>query len=697
MADRSRSPIVRQEAGAPAHRPRTFEFEVAPAASDAQRQLANELASAVRSSSATHPIRIGVGDGPRLIDQLTEAFKEALKDATLAQVIGSDGVIRPAGSQATPAMLARMVCRGDTVRLPLSAFRGEPYGSVAQVAMLAGREVWHGQRAWRPAADFTWSEAPPVPSALQTRENLDTRPTGTLAPDPSVDGPVVYIGAAAPHRYQQPAVRPNPPVAVVPILPPRTTVSLPSLATLTLASRAHFDETGRHLDSLVSSGSRLTVEEQAWRSAYSQAIKLLVEPPAEPTQPSPPKGAATGRKSARVNQKLVSDAAYAVAKAKKSNRERRQERLKALDATAAAGTPLSESERRLRDKLETQEAYDRKNQFTINRKFDQAVGRRAYLVEMAYRLVEECAAIKTESPIVPTAKGAFLLYPRGQDPHDVKAMADWMQRGFNLRSTKIRSPIIDFQISWPHGSPTDREWMRHVVRRVVLAMGRDPDRDVLAASHEPGIHPVSSADGQPIHPHVHVTVRVCSDDGATWRCPNLHLLAQREMESINRARGWPLTTSAVGKGAQQRWYTPEHSRKIGWSINGVHTSTDDPAEVARVAREPRPDDRWQRPSAGLLITNAQFSERREALRKADERAFVAASIVVADVLQQLKVAGINLPRDDRGQIMLRYYGANPSQPRSATDQLMVQLSRAVMERDRAACSAIVHRIIYYSQ
>ena len=169
---------------------------------------------------------------------------------------------------------------------------------------------------------------------------------------------MVYIGAAALHRYQQPAVRPNPPVAVVPILPPRTTVSLPSLATLTLSSRAHFDETGRHLDRLVSSGSRLTVEEQAWRSAFSQAIRLLMAPAAEPTQPNPSKGSATGSKQAKVDRKLVSDAAYAVAKAKKSNRERRQERLKALDATA--GTPLSESERSLRDKLETQEAYDRK-------------------------------------------------------------------------------------------------------------------------------------------------------------------------------------------------------------------------------------------------------------------------------------------------------------------------------------------------
>ena len=637
-----------------------------------------------------------VGEGQRAIADLTDALHAVLAEPASVTVTARDGSRRSAGPQATASSLARLVGSGHQISFPARALRGNPLTALAQLATATAREVRYGTIGWRRDPAVGWKQVD-LPRRARPAPPVSLVPTSsTAAAIPPADQ-VIVLG----HPRDVPAA----PLAVSALLAtlpkPSTTastlVSLPPLAALTCANRAHYQEALLRLNEEQSRGRQLTSDEEAWCAAYRRLAHAATPQAVAPFQvPNAATDALVAPATAKDEQKAANRALFEAAKAKQSNRERRSAALETLQALIGAGVELTERQLSQLVKLEAADERDRRDQRRIDREFDAAVVERARLVTTARR----SRPLNAPVPVIPgpvhTAKGAFLLFPKGIDPHDVAAMADWMQRGFNLRRSKVQSSLVDLQVACPEGSSTDRVWMQYVARRICWAIGRDPDHDVVVASHEPALHPPSKVDGKPIHPHFHMAIRVCSDDGTTWRCPNIHLVIQRELEAINCARGWQLTTSSAAKGRQAQWYAPG-SKKMGWTLDGVFSAADSPEAVARVAAEPVPSDPWSRPSAGIVIVNAQFSERRKALREADERAFVAASAQVEDLLRQVERAGITLTCDERGGLLLRYFSGTSTQPRSPRDQLLADLARAVVVRDCHACSVIVHRLLYYSQ
>jgi hypothetical protein len=152
----------------------------------------------------------------------------------------------------------------------------------------------------------------------------------------------------------------------------------------------------------------------------------------------------------------------------------------------------------------------------------------------------------------------------------------------------------------------------------------------------------------------------------------------------------------VAKGRQAHWYTPKGSQRIGWSIDGVFTSSDSTEATRDVARERVPADQQRRPGAGIIVMNAQNSARRLALRRADEKALAEAGAKVIEVMERLKAKGYILPMDAHGLITLDYYSGDAyARATAPIERLLAELSQAVLRRDRAAIDLLCKRLDYY--
>lgn len=380
-----------------------------------------------------------------------------------------------------------------------------------------------------------------------------------------------------------------------------------------------------------------------------------------------------------------------ICRAKNSNHMRRKNALDHITpSNANAQEPVATAA------LAAAVERDQHHGHQIDRLLWGAVLRRRDRVESLSMFAES----QEEQPCIETDKGAWLVYPRGTDPHDPQTQMGWMYAGFALKQANVRSPLVDFQITWSDMAQMDRTWMRYIIRRICRAIGRDPDRDVLAASHEPDIHGPSTKDGKPIQPHAHVAVRTCNPDGSVWRCQNLHLVVQRELEAINAQRGWEaLSTAAVAKGRQQHWYTPRGEHKIGWTTithqARVFTQTDDPAQVLAVAQEPFPAHAWSRPGAGIIVFNAQGSETRTKLRQQDLRRLARAERELNEAMSAVcDVAPDILNHIVGGCVQLAYF-ARPSSPQAAA--AYQRLVDAVLRRDDAAITYYAGRLRYFSE
>ena len=396
-----------------------------------------------------------------------------------------------------------------------------------------------------------------------------------------------------------------------------------------------------------------------------------------------------------VEREHLNQVLYRNCAAQLSSHAQRKLLLNTQQERCEAGTS-STDQIRYRDCLQTLVQRDERHQPRIDAALRKAVERRSELIREARRSAH---MVETASDFPETDKGCFLVTPRGVDPFDLEEVDAWMNSGFKRRQAAVRNPLVDFQISMSHGAEHDREWQRYVVRRICRAIGRDPDRHVVAAAHEPERHPPSKKDGKPVHPHAHVAVLTCNEDGSVWQVRNLHLVVQRELEAINHERGWyQLTTSAVAKGRQDWWYTPAGSAtRIGWTTitrtARTFTATDSSECVRDVACEPVPEEGWRRPGAGLFVFNAQESPKRERLRRHDQRRFADAQATVDQLLTSCGHLGIVLPRDDRGRILLQYF-SGASAPVSS---VQVQLAHAVVKRDAAATAVLARRLLYFSE
>ncbi len=478
-------------------------------------------------------------------------------------------------------------------------------------------------------------------------------------------------------------------------VPRRLTASRPALSLPVLpASADGLDQRHRELHAVLrrleADGTPLVVDERSWLDRYGSllaraASKVTPEAP----RPSMKVQASVDQERLAQNKKLFNQE-----RRKHSNHAVRQKRLAKL-LVISSGRPLNEKEQGQIRMLQRLIARDAANQSRIDRLLDAAVDRRTRLVTTQRREVSGLSA-SLPPPAIPTRKGAYIVYPAGIDPRDQDAVASWLMEGFNKHLSKATSPMVDFQITFSDSASMDREWVTYVVRRICRAIGRDPCKHVIAATHEPGVHGPSKIDGKPIQPHSHVAVLTCNADGTLWRCPNMHLVIQRELAAIDRERGWALTTSSVAKGRQAYWYSEKGSASIGWTVGGQHHSTDSVEATRAVASECVPADVWARPGAGMVVINAQHSARREVLRRKDARELAAASMQVDKLLSEARRRNIDLPQDKRGRIMLRYFsGSQWASSLNAADRLLADLARAVLRRDAVASSLVSRRIDYY--
>jgi hypothetical protein len=385
---------------------------------------------------------------------------------------------------------------------------------------------------------------------------------------------------------------------------------------------------------------------------------------------------------------------YLQCAAKLSCHTRRQKAVAPLQRKIVVGT-ASQRDVQRRDQLTALIIRDNKNQARIDSALNAAVTRRCQIIQLVRKPV---MPIRTKHDFLETDKGCFLVTPIGVDPFDLEAVGSWMHSGFDNRQAKVSSPIINFQITMSDGAEHDREWQRYIIRRISRAIGRDPDHHVFAAAHEPNRHAPSKKDGNHIQPHAHVAIRTCDDDGTVWQVKNLHLVVQRELEAVNRERGWnQLTTSAVAKGRQAWWYTPEGSSRMGWTMISKTGRTFTPADSIQAARavvlEQMPNETWRRPGAGIFVFNAQNSERRVRLRRQDQQKFVAANKDVEALLEMCAQQSIALPQNDDGVIRLRYFSDKGLRVASVE----ARLAQAVVLRDEAGTAVLAKRILYFSE
>lgn len=391
-------------------------------------------------------------------------------------------------------------------------------------------------------------------------------------------------------------------------------------------------------------------------------------------------------------RKRLNQALYQACAASVSCHDERRQRFEKLDQRVREGL-ATKKEAQWRNGLAALIQRDAKHQVGIDIQLSAAVEARCQLVQQirAGRQPDQLP-----KKFIETKKGCFLVTPIGIDPFDLDEIAKWLHVGFRQKQAAVKSPVVDFQISWSDGAQHDREWMRYVVRRICRVIGRDPDHHVFAAAHEPDRHGPSKVDGKPVQPHAHIAVLTCNPDGIIWRCQNIHLVIQRELESINRERGWNrLTTASVAKGRQPYWYTKEGSARIGWSTISSQGRTFTPSDcavaLADLAREPVPNEGWRRPGAGIIVFNAQDSERRLALRRKDQARFSATQAQIEMIMAEQGKVDHHRHIDEHGRILLRYFSGS-AQP---GDDLNSRLVRAVMQRDQAGTALLAHRILYF--
>ena len=636
---------------------------------------ASSLASELRQSLDEQPQA-----GPlRMVVSRSQAAQQALAEM-LGQVIKRQGLgsLRMASADGKPLLLpleanvgslvAAILTEGASLTWTAALADTESLGLIAKLGFTASR-IAHGAHRWERTPQGVLSRNGQYGNS--PRPFTTAKPTSLQAITTACE---VVISLPVPRR----------------LAASRPALSLPSLPVNGDGLDSRHRELHAVLRRLEAAGTSLAAEERSWLDQYTALLAHMENK----VTTEAPKPAIKDQTSPDPEQQAKNTKLFEQERRKRSNHAVRQERLAKLLATCSV-RPLTEKEQRQISMLQRLVARDAANQSRIDRLLDDAVDRRAHLVT-TQRGKMKAVPSAIPSPAIRTRKGAYIIYPAGIDPRDQEAVAAWLMEGFNKHLSKATSPMVDFQITFSDSASMDREWTTYVVRRICRAIGRDPDKYAIAATHEPDVHAPSKIDGKPIQPHSHIAVLTCNADGSLWRCPNMHLVIQRELAAIDRERGWALTTSSVAKGRQAYWYSEKGSATIGWTVGGQHYSTDGVEATTAVASEVVPADIWSRPGAGMVVINAQHSARRDALRRQDARELATASAAVESLLGEARRRKIDLPLDKRGRIMLRYFsGSQWASSLDATDRLLADLARAVLKRDAVASALVSKRIDYY--
>jgi hypothetical protein len=623
----------------------------------------DQLRYSLRTQPRAGLVQVVVGRGPAERVALVASLRELLRSSPPGslRLTSADGQEEEVQAPTDADLVVQAILdQGGRLSWTFASGSDEAVAQLARLAFGSAKRLTHGANVWaRDRGGRLALGLPALPALPASSHGEGIAEQVTPAPRPDY-----VLEIVAPPMPRRLPVTGGVPLSVLPV----------SWTDLTEADRQCADR----LAGEERTGGPLAPADREWLATYAN---LLREKEAERAR----------QKAEEANQER-----FGCERAKRSNHQVRVDRRDELEKLESAGE-ASQREQDAIIQLAKVIARDERFQASIDKAFSHAVEARCHLVTSIRARMIPDAFINGSAPII-TSKGAYIVFPKGFDPRLRSAKAAWLANGFEKRTSKVQNPSVDFQISCSHAADLDREWITYVVRRVSRSVGRDPDRDVLAATHEPDKHAPSKEDGEAIHVHAHVTFRVCDDDGRTWRCGNMHLAIQRELEAINRERGWGLTTSSVAKGRQSGWYTPKGSRRIGWSIDGVFTSCDSDEATRDVARERVPADQQRRPGAGIVVVNAQNSARRLALRRADEKALAEAGAKVVDVMERLKAKGYILPMDARGLITLDYYSGDAfARASSPIEMLLAELSQAVLRRDRSAIDLICKRLDYYEE
>jgi hypothetical protein len=209
-----------------------------------------------------------------------------------------------------------------------------------------------------------------------------------------------------------------------------------------------------------------------------------------------------------------------------------------------------------------------------------------------------------------------------------------------------RGKTVSLVVSLPSGSTPSRQYLQYISRRVVVAIGRDPDRHVVACAHTPDRHPTPGADGQPIQPHVHITIATFDPlSGEHWRCPHLHIVIQRELAAIDLER--PVTSSAAPAVAGGKKLGllcgPDRLKCRLESVDGTTRtiSLDSAAIVAAKAAIGQPHKLEVEPASGLVVTRPAITPERT-LTQASKLAvpqILAAREEIANSLGKTSISG----------------------------------------------------------
>lgn len=249
------------------------------------------------------------------------------------------------------------------------------------------------------------------------------------------------------------------------------------------------------------------------------------------------------------------------------------------------------------------------------------------------------APTQTASRIVPTAKGYVVLAPFGATSASDERIAAMLQTGVALNPFgRHRAPTAEFIISLKDGENPSIPYMQYITERVAIAIGRDPNRHIAAYVHSPDRHAGLGADGRPIQYHVHISVGTFDPiTGEHWRCPHLHIVAQRELAAINLERGLPsICSPAIAGGrALGRLAASDRLTCILENSNGItrEVPLDSKDLIAAKARLAVPPTITQEPAAGLIVTRPRACESQTAQRTAVKQAIMcrqALSSILAD-------------------------------------------------------------------
>lgn len=228
-----------------------------------------------------------------------------------------------------------------------------------------------------------------------------------------------------------------------------------------------------------------------------------------------------------------------------------------------------------------------------------------------------CASVRVAHPIVASPKGYVVVAPGGATCASPQQWASILTAGVAIHPRGAsRAATVSLVVTLPSGSTPTTEYLQYIARRVIVAVGRNPDLHAVACVHVPERHVKPGADGKPIQPHIHMTLATFDPiTGTAWRCPHMHIVVQRELVAIDLERCGESHAPAVAAGKKLGLlYGTDRLKYISETVDGKKSahSLDGEAIIADKAGIIPPKTLRCEPSAGLVVTRPSATPNQDA-------------------------------------------------------------------------------------